>query len=303
MNANLKNVARCSDASGLETREESEACVPTETPGIELDGTRMRARCTSSRFRRVCKTLEWVLGRRRISGKALEIIIGHCTCVSLLNRYSLSMFDAVCKFIRCHYNSNSYIWKSVREELLSSKSIMILLESDWKLSWNSTLVCTDACSSGYGVVLSQASPDLISKVGRVKVRARFKSTTITRACERALSKPWSPSEELECPFEELIEVDEDSPEVPSHILTGNVWEVVDVAAFERQDKIHALEARAVVPGVIKMIDRGDWKQCRALLLSDNVATVLSMCCSRARDYKLLLQVRRLCSLCCVLASS
>ncbi len=284
---------------GLKTHEKSSARPVDEMLGMQVDGIRLRCRCAPTRFWKLYKTLEWALSRRCLDGRTLECIVGHCTYVALLNRPSSSIFCNVYKYIRSKYNEPCRIWKSVRDELFCFRAVMVLLESQWTIPWSSSMVCTDACPSGYGTVAATTDLSMVSGVGQVKERTRFKSTVLTKARERVLSRVGQrgPAHPSELPLEHKVEIDATFPEVPPDVLFSSVWEILKHGPFKLHGKIHVLEGRAVYSGALEMVNRRLWRNCRALLLTDNMATVLAMCRSRARDFGLLRQVRRVCALC------
>ena len=55
--------------------------------------------------------------RPKISGEALEIIVGHATFCALLRRELLSIFSSVYAFIYGHYHDYVAPWREVKEEL------------------------------------------------------------------------------------------------------------------------------------------------------------------------------------------
>ena len=71
---------------GLALHKTEEPVGLVEALGTELDGRELSSRVTSKRFWILRQGLTAFLRRRRCSGRALERIIGHCTCVGLASR-------------------------------------------------------------------------------------------------------------------------------------------------------------------------------------------------------------------------
>ncbi|CAE6957111.1 CACNA1H, partial [Symbiodinium sp. CCMP2456] len=142
--------------------------------GIELDGSALCARISSKRFHKVRQAIKGLLRRRKVSGRVLEVIVGHATFCSLLCRPLLSVFNAVYKYIQSCYFNPSYLWDNVRQELITFAGAMIFLRADWWRSWSPYVTMTDASKGGYGVCCSTWPEKVVSDVGRVGERSRFR---------------------------------------------------------------------------------------------------------------------------------
>ena len=99
--------------------------------GVCLNGTTLCTRLTPERFHRVRQGICGLLLRRRVSGRAVEIILGHATFCALANRRLLSIFNAAYKFVRSSYSSPTPLWSSVRDEFRAFAALMPFLQSDW----------------------------------------------------------------------------------------------------------------------------------------------------------------------------
>ena len=85
--------------------------------GCELDCRALCSRVTPARLHKVRSAIQAVLSRDRVSGKLLEIVIGHATFCGLACRPLLSIFHSVYRFIQGNYYENDFLWKSARDEL------------------------------------------------------------------------------------------------------------------------------------------------------------------------------------------
>ena len=154
--------------------------------GVTLNGTSLCTRVSPERFHRVRQAMRGLLQRRRVSGRAVEVVLGHATFCALANRRLLSVFHAVYKFIRRHYSESAVLWPSVRDELRAFAGLMIFLQSDWSRPWNQLVTSTDASEQGYGLCTSWWPKNVVGAVGRVGERSRFKRTGGHSARESAL---------------------------------------------------------------------------------------------------------------------
>ncbi len=67
--------------------------------GVELRGDILAVRITPSRYHKVRQAITGILERKRVSGKLVEVVLGHCTFIGLTNRLLLSVFHTVYAFV------------------------------------------------------------------------------------------------------------------------------------------------------------------------------------------------------------
>lgn len=63
--------------------------------GCDLRGDIMASRITPERYHRLRQAIQGVLNRKKVSGRLLEVVIGHATFAGLTNRHTLSIFNGV----------------------------------------------------------------------------------------------------------------------------------------------------------------------------------------------------------------
>ena len=102
-----------------------------EALGCVLEGGEMRSRPNPKRLGRIRHGIKALLNRGRCTGKALEVLAGHCTFLALTNRASLSVFHNVYSFIRKNYWELAVLWETVQGELRAFMGIVLLLCQDW----------------------------------------------------------------------------------------------------------------------------------------------------------------------------
>ena len=168
----------------------------TKALGTILDGTRKCSRITPERFHRVRQAIRGLLRRSKVSGKTLEIVLGHATFCALNNRMLLPVFHSAYKFVQSCYFSPSALWPSVRQELQCFAGLMIFLRADWWLPWNDLVCCSDASTTGFGVCTAKWSKTDVAAVGRVSERSRFKRIGGHSARESSLTSAGFVRDEL-----------------------------------------------------------------------------------------------------------
>ena len=96
-------------------------------PGVE--SVRLWGWClTARRFWNLRLAISGFLRRRRATGAALEVLIGHMTFAGLGCRWTLAVFHLVYKFCRAHYYEAAPLWDGVRSELYAFCGLMIFLD-------------------------------------------------------------------------------------------------------------------------------------------------------------------------------
>ena len=101
----------------------------TKALGCELRGDLLASRVTPERSHKLRQAISGVLNRRKVSGRTLEVVIGHATFVSLTNRGLLSVCNTVYKYIQSCFDPH-ILGPSVREELQAFRGLLIFLHAD-----------------------------------------------------------------------------------------------------------------------------------------------------------------------------
>ena len=104
-------------AEGIPCKEESKASDVCEALGVEFNASRRCFQPTQKRYWQLRSTLGWVLRQRRISGRELEALLGHCTYFSMLERCLLSVWSSCYRFIRRHYWTRVPLGETALQEL------------------------------------------------------------------------------------------------------------------------------------------------------------------------------------------
>lgn len=160
--------------AGLELRTADISEDAVKALGCIIEGSRQRSRVSETRLWKIFMALGALLRRRRCSGKALEILVGHCAFAGLMNRCSLSCFSSIYKFNLKHYENSAPIWPTVRDEIAGFRGCLFLLVQDWGRPWNELVSSSDASEEGYGICHAWWPRDQVASVGRVQERSRFR---------------------------------------------------------------------------------------------------------------------------------
>ena len=94
-----------------------QGCSSAEVLGVHLDLERHQTRITNSRHWKVRLGLKALQRRASCTGKCLEVIIGHCTFLALVQLAALVTFHDVHPFIRKSCHTRAEMWPLVRQEL------------------------------------------------------------------------------------------------------------------------------------------------------------------------------------------
>ena len=277
--------------------------------GCDLRGDLFATRVTAERYHKLHQAIQAILDRKKVSGRILEVVIGHATFVGLTCRNLLSIFNTVYKYIRSNYSSPSILWRSVREELFVFRSLMIYLHADWARPWNTYVSASDASLSGFGIVSSTWSREDVAEVGRLHERGRFKRAGPHSARESALTTAGFVRDEAtnewvagwldDADYLQLSgwALNREFREVPSRLLQKDLWTPRLWGRWQHEAGILELEARALVKSLKRIAVSVFGHDIRQLLLTDNMSVCLSFDRSRSRSYSLLQQIRRFSAYC------
>ncbi|CAK0838494.1 unnamed protein product [Prorocentrum cordatum] len=120
---NIKNVL---NSNKMQCHEVQEAGQVRDALGIEFNGALKCFRSAGKRYWKIRWTLEAFLKAPKVTGKALEVLLGHCTYLAMLQRPLLSCFALVYKFARRCRHSWAPLWPTAREELVRRAAALAL---------------------------------------------------------------------------------------------------------------------------------------------------------------------------------
>ena len=216
---------------GLEMHEVEVFEKMGEALGSRLSLSGLSSALSKKRFWRVRQGLRYALSRRALPGAIWMVLIGHVTYCCLANRDLMCLLFATYKFARLNLARAVPLWPTARQELVSFLGLMPLLRSDWTLPWHDTPVASDASEQGYGICLGSWPKGEVAKIGRVSERARFRKLGGAPAREHYFEQAglaideegeWTAVDDGRSSREVVWSEDSDFPEVPVHLLAGEV---------------------------------------------------------------------------------
>ena len=125
------------------------------------------------RLWRIRLTLEHVLRRPTLSGKEVEVLIGHITHVFLMRRECLSCLNSVYAFIKKAGHQQVKVWPNVRLEMRHARALLCFCFRDLHQQVCTNVLAVDASEWGCGVVESFKSAVDVTETMRYNERWRF----------------------------------------------------------------------------------------------------------------------------------
>ena len=83
-----------------------------------------------------------------MTGRDLEIVIGHISFVLLGARPALCTLHTCYRIVRAHYLVATRLWDETRAELVAVRGLLILAQCGWTRAWNLRVFSTDSSLSG-----------------------------------------------------------------------------------------------------------------------------------------------------------
>ena len=302
VNAALGEAVALLEGQGLTCHEVSPAAAVSEALGIEFNAHLRCFRPTSRRYWRLRRAISWVLQVGVLSGRALEVILGHCTFFAMLERSTLSIFASCYKFVKASYVRRSALWPTVIAELRAFRGIMPMVVAEWGRSWADEVWKYDSCPGGFGCVSASRDLGTIKELGRERERARFKKN-FSGPRARAL-RDLGPDDPLSiCSLPPIVDdikeewdLNANFEEVPLPFLRRSAWKVRLAGPWAYRAAVHIGEARAGVMSVGLLAKSLSNHGKRHLVIGDNLGVTLAFERKRASAFPLLVQIRRLASL-------
>lgn len=265
----LQKVVMALRARGLPVHEINEPAEKQEFIGLEMIQGRLRVK--PRRLWKLRYGIEEVLRRGRVSGPALEVLLGHLVWHMMTVRPALAVFDAVYEHVPKHRAGAGVLSSGARSELRQASALLPLLVADLFSSWDPSVICFDASPIAYAVCETDRTIGDVRSLGRTAERWRFRSSEHMKARQAALALP----ERLDHRSDPAL-----GPtafgEVPREFLDPTDYRHLFTGRIRRDEHITRSEARGLSWGVrhrlrsIVSIGR------RLLLLGDNMTLTLSI---------------------------
>ena len=238
-----------------------------------------------------------MLSRGRSSSHQLEKLIGHCSFLCLGRRECFSVFGAVYKFIRHHYNQSKEfpLWREVREELMIFDGLIPLIQKDLTSPWSSAVHAVDASEGGMGATVAEIPISEVQSVGRSCERWRFRESHRCNPRQDVLEEQYL-DQGLFLPGvaegDDQIEVEKCTPgfsNVPFSFVNRE-WKTVGKHQWRDRGTLPVFEARSTLYGVKHILRNRQNFGKRHLILSDSLTATCAISRGRSQIYRL----RRVC---------
>ena len=145
-----------------------------ETLGLSFSfGSHVRVRAKPQRAWRLWLATRALLRRRRVSGEALRVWLGHVNFHFMLNRPLLACLSATYKFSLLHLGHRFPMWPSVRKELKTVMHLLFVVEHNLSAEVCEEVHVGDASDRGFGLMTCRASRERIQHEMRYEERWRF----------------------------------------------------------------------------------------------------------------------------------
>lgn len=292
-------------SNNLDTHDIVESCNLAESLGVRIDGIGGKVQPTPHRDWRLHRALRYLSARPVLTGEQLQVVVGHITVRSLLNRSLMGVLRHSYVFIEQSYNSKQRLWKSVAREMDIFRGLMVLGCSDIRAAWDGQPLCTDACLSGYAVMESSHGQEVAALHGRHDERWRFKRQAVGGLGPRAralnssdvFDDPLTVKPDIDGPLEQVFVEDTIFPEVNHKHLVESDWHLLWNTKIHHKEPVHLIEARSVLAAVKHRARDSTRHGRRILVFNDNMGVVLSIQKGRSCNYGLLRLIRRISAHC------
>ena len=301
VDANQKALMEALHEKGLATHDVASSSTLAESLGVRINGMSGQVQPTPHRDWRLDRALTRLAERLFVSGEELQVVVGHMTCRALLNRSLMCILRHSYIFIEKCYKSRQRLWKSVAYELELFRVLMPVALGDFRSRWDSEMLCTDACLSGYAVMSSSHDAEVTRRVGRWDERWRFRRTDGARVAPREVLHDTSGVFEDPLTVKPLVEgevfgdveIDPLFPDVPQSLMDREHWHLLWCSKIHIREPVHLIEARSIL-GAMKHRSRDTGRhRSRLVVLNDNMSVVLSVQKGRCSNYGLLRILRRI----------
>ena len=287
---------------GFRVHEETEASTTAVSLGFLIDGEHGVICPIPERLDRVLSAFTWLSMEPRVSGKAVERVIGHAVHFCMLRRELLSIFRSLYDFIQHSYWHRTKLWPSAAREARWASHLLKLCSADLTREWSSDTTASDASLSGVAVCRRSMSEADQVRYGTRKEIWRYKYNLPVKPRDSAIGRP-DPFTDIRTvkPIDhksaDPFVLDADFPEVDASLLKQEDWHDVFSVHMVIPEHITLLEGRGVVAALRhKLRSKHEFFK-RHLHFNDNMGVVLLCSKGRSNSYPMLRVARRIACLC------
>ena len=214
--------------------------------------------------------------------------------VLVLNRAGISFFQSLYDFAGREFK-RKMLWEGAVRERKVFSGVLPLLVSDMRTRWSSTVTCTDASPSSFGICERTMGVETIRTAGQWRERWRFKPSVLKdwKPRERALGldpfKDYPRTARLDPSAHECSDEyvrNEEFEEVP--VLDPFDWKVVLAWQWKfKNEHITLKEGRCLTLAVRRLSRSSEHRGKRLLVLVDNLALAFGMGKGRSCNHGML----------------
>ena len=153
-----------------------------ETIGVVFDFRRGVARIKSRRLWRTFLAGRELLRRRRVSGKHLEIWVGHVTSLALLFPGMLSCFFHIYRFLQENRARRAEVWVEVRREIQLALGLLWLCRAEMTFNPIRQVDIGDSSTDAFAMMTTWASTQEVKEACRFREGWRFRPLPESLRC-------------------------------------------------------------------------------------------------------------------------
>lgn len=282
---------------GFRVHEEEDASVKVRALGFIIDGETLAIHPRPDKRDRIIQALRWLSTSPRVSGKAVERIIGHCVHLMMLRREFLAVFRSVYDFKSAHYHKPQRLWRSAATECRWAADLLVICQSELSKPWNDTLTVSDACLSGTAVCSMKTHPSCSQQLGQQRELWRYRSSN-PAVKARDCVKKLDPFHDVETvldmqSFHDPFQLNHEFQNVPEDLAKSPDWKWQFSCRMHKKEHITLLEGRATVQAIRHLARSTRHFGKRHVHLGDNLGMVLAFDRGRAKVFPLLICCRRI----------
>ena len=287
---------------GLLVHEELEACNTAQSLGFLIDGKTGRVSPVPDRLYRVQLAFRWLSRRPRVSGRAVQRLLGHAVHFMMLKRSLLSIPRRLYDFIQYAGQRKCRLWTGAAVEAKWLATLLPLCSADLRKQLSGTVTASDASLSGIAVCSKNVEIDDIKSMSSVRENWRYKGRDpASRPRFQALSTgdPFSDVstvKPIHGVVEDPFELDVNFKEIPIDFMNSEEWSLRFAQHMQYPEHITALEGRGVVASLRHKFRSTNHFGKEHFHLCDNLGMVLALDKGRSSSMSLLRTCRRVCCL-------
>ena len=277
--------------------EEQDATPVVQALGFEIDGLRGEVRPIPYKREKLRTTLLWLSTRPRVSGAAVERVIGHCIHMFMVRREFLSVFRSVYDFKQAHYKNPYKLWRSAAQEFRWAAALLLVCKSDLQRPWCAQATASDACLSGTAVASLNSTAETVREIGQCRELWRFKSKDpLNRARDTILKldpfRDVNTVKPVNGSFEDPFQLNLEFRHVPQEFACSDKWSTQFSSRMTFPEHITLLEGRATIQAIRHKLRTSRNFGLKHLHCGDNLGMVLAFDRGRAKAVPLLICCRK-----------